>query len=1210
MVKYFSLFLLFCFFKQSLAQNPEFVIQDGHAQPITALAVKEKEFASIDESGKLVIWDINSKLIKEKHMLHNIPFASTSSQRLKFTPHKNMILFNSHNFNSFVNTSSNSSLTLYDYQKREVANKFSTESDLIYGEGGHLYFYINEYYDEPEHTFNTLIFHRSIIFHYFQTADSGLQLRHQYAFENRICNMVVSSKNKQLAVGFENGHVIMMEVERMEPLWESADFEDRIYDLTFIPGRNALAYTGTAKKYSSSGANYIMIRSVDNQFSKKLIADGKEVAINKVRCSDDGEYMIATGGFHLFIIETVTYEFIFTDKPSDHFWGFHQISDVACLKNSHELIISSHLQLRIFNMDNLQYSDNLNNAMTGFGGQLGFSDQNTFYLYDNSSNKILDFYDLAKLERKNFNSSMTYDLLSNYNYQEGKSLWFPSGKENIMSFQPSDKTLAVWTTTDEFENEENHFLLYTLDSLSLKKDYPLNWNKDQQENYMKLLCLDAELDIILFEGIKDFSDIKHVKTTLYILDLVTGKELLNQKIIDLNHNFLFSPNKEMLVFLDENSELVVLSSRNLKEIFRKPVNRGLNNSPFLFAADGKLLYSSQEIKDSNYLNHVILTDLNNLKEDTLISIQNNGLTCMDYNGNYLAMGLIHDYSLDKWKDSVEYKVEKFGLDFFTDYKLVVLDMESREVIRKIPANLSFYNACILKDDLVLASQFLQQVQLISIKKEDEIDLYRSGKEDIFVSRYNYKSGKSALKQIGVKIDKQVYPVESYDLLYNRPDKLLAVSGKASPALLTACEKAWHKRLVANYADTSSLSVLLDVSKFPHAEFNNRKTFKSVSEKPEVEISVSFFDSFSTLSHWQMQVNGVPLFKGSGKKFQTPGLKSETISRTIKLSEGSNRIKVFVENEHGLRSLPDVITVNYKPKETIKPDIYLITIGVSDYLDSSYNLRYAAKDASDLQKLFSPFDTLFYGDGDFFVSKNYHFNSDAFPLVRRWSLLDDQARRENIMQIRKWLDEAAEDDLILLFISGHGLLDSDGNYFFATHDIDFKNPADKGLSFAEMTGLLEGLACRKRLLFLDTCHSGELDDTDQGVKRALANMQDNQITTSFTKGAYVIQDENVEVYNSFELMKDLFAELNTAGIVVTSASSGLGYAIENDEWQNGVFTYSIIRGLKEFKADKDKNRIISISELRDYVINQVFVLTKGRQKPTSRQENIEFDFRVW
>ena len=162
----------------------------------------------------------------------------------------------------------------------------------------------------------------------------------------------------------------------------------------------------------------------------------------------------------------------------------------------------------------------------------------------------------------------------------------------------------------------------------------------------------------------------------------------------------------------------------------------------------------------------------------------------------------------------------------------------------------------------------------------------------------------------------------------------------------------------------------------------------------------------------------------------------------------------------------------------------------------------------------------------------------------------------------------------------------------------------------MTGLLEGLACRKRLLFLDTCHSGELDDTDQGVKRALANMQDNQITTSFTKGAYVIQDENVEVYNSFELMKDLFAELNTAGIVVTSASSGLGYAIENDEWQNGVFTYSIIRGLKEFKADKDKNRIISISELRDYVINQVFVLTKGRQKPTSRQENIEFDFRVW
>jgi hypothetical protein len=35
-----------------------------------------------------------------------------------------------------------------------------------------------------------------------------------------------------------------------------------------------------------------------------------------------------------------------------------------------------------------------------------------------------------------------------------------------------------------------------------------------------------------------------------------------------------------------------------------------------------------------------------------------------------------------------------------------------------------------------------------------------------------------------------------------------------------------------------------------------------------------------------------------------------------------------------------------------------------------------------------------------------------------------------------------------------------------------------------------------------------------------------------------------------------------------------------------------------------------SEIRDYVSEKVKKLTKGKQTPTSRKENLEFDFRVW
>lgn len=71
-----------------------------------------------------------------------------------------------------------------------------------------------------------------------------------------------------------------------------------------------------------------------------------------------------------------------------------------------------------------------------------------------------------------------------------------------------------------------------------------------------------------------------------------------------------------------------------------------------------------------------------------------------------------------------------------------------------------------------------------------------------------------------------------------------------------------------------------------------------------------------------------------------------------------------------------------------------------------------------------------------------------------------------------------------------------------------------------------------------------------------------------------------------------------------------YALESNEWNNGAFTYAVFNVLENNAADLDGNEEVTVSELRSYVIGQVQELTKGKQKPTSRQENVEFDFRVW
>ncbi len=60
------------------------------------------------------------------------------------------------------------------------------------------------------------------------------------------------------------------------------------------------------------------------------------------------------------------------------------------------------------------------------------------------------------------------------------------------------------------------------------------------------------------------------------------------------------------------------------------------------------------------------------------------------------------------------------------------------------------------------------------------------------------------------------------------------------------------------------------------------------------------------------------------------------------------------------------------------------------------------------------------------------------------------------------------------------------------------------------------------------------------------------------------------------MQELFTNLNRgSGAVVISAAAGDSYAMESDEWQNGVFTYSILQGLQSGDADANDNGEITV-----------------------------------
>lgn len=80
-------------------------------------------------------------------------------------------------------------------------------------------------------------------------------------------------------------------------------------------------------------------------------------------------------------------------------------------------------------------------------------------------------------------------------------------------------------------------------------------------------------------------------------------------------------------------------------------------------------------------------------------------------------------------------------------------------------------------------------------------------------------------------------------------------------------------------------------------------------------------------------------------------------------------------------------------------------------------------------------------------------------------------------------------------------------------------------------------------------------------------------------------------------------------MVISSAAGSEYAFESDTWKNGVFTYSVLEGLKNQNADLDGDGKVMVSELGKYLGKRVRDLTSGRQSPTFRRDILEFDFSV-
>jgi uncharacterized caspase-like protein len=105
-------------------------------------------------------------------------------------------------------------------------------------------------------------------------------------------------------------------------------------------------------------------------------------------------------------------------------------------------------------------------------------------------------------------------------------------------------------------------------------------------------------------------------------------------------------------------------------------------------------------------------------------------------------------------------------------------------------------------------------------------------------------------------------------------------------------------------------------------------------------------------------------------------------------------------------------------ETKAPTLTVLAIGVSRHKAPGNDLKYAAKDARDL------------------VGAVKAHEGNLFAHVQTRTLTDAQATRQNIEEALDWLArQVRPDDYVMVFVSGHGNIDSLGHYYFVPHDYE-------------------------------------------------------------------------------------------------------------------------------------------------------------------------------
>lgn len=220
------------------------------------------------------------------------------------------------------------------------------------------------------------------------------------------------------------------------------------------------------------------------------------------------------------------------------------------------------------------------------------------------------------------------------------------------------------------------------------------------------------------------------------------------------------------------------------------------------------------------------------------------------------------------------------------------------------------------------------------------------------------------------------------------------------------------------------------------------------------------------------------------------------------------------------------------------DIYALVVGVASY-QHMQSLKYTDDDAYQVYAfLKSP-------------------EGGAVPDDKIKVLIDDDATKSNIlMAMDQLFSKADANDMVFLYLSGHGL---EGSFIPS----DF-NGYSNNIPYRDITKIIDRSEAKSKICIADACHSGSL-------------------VTSKTPYQARLDDYHTMLNES------------RGGTALLMSSAAEEKSLEYSGLRQGVFSHFLLSGMRG-EADADQNKIISITELFRFISTGVSRYTASEQTP--------------